>query len=49
MTPMPLGLYEMVAKNVLAGYDTLFAYFVAEAKSKNDYTVMTLLRVGFIS
>ena len=38
MTPMPLGLFvkKLQPKVGLAGYDILFAYFVVEAKSKNQ-------------
>ena len=38
MTPMPLRLFvkKLQPKVGLGRYDMLFAYFVVEAKSKND-------------
>ena len=38
MTPILLGLFveKLQPKVGLGGYDILFAYFVVEAKSKNE-------------
>ena len=36
MTPMPLGLFVEKLQPKFGLYEILFAYFVVEAKSKND-------------